>query len=146
VVGSRLSLLAIPLIPSLLRALFEPGWVQFAGATLPLGIYNGALNFLFLCSLVYTPLLFALTTLPSEISSSLRFYGMPKRWAFIFSIAFVSVSYIQKKAQSTLFAQRARGARQNALSIMLPVLHSCFRRARTMSLSMASRGFDPDSP
>jgi energy-coupling factor transporter transmembrane protein EcfT len=145
VVKSRLALLAIPIVPSLLRVLFEQGFLVFAGITLPLGVFNGAQNFLFLCSLVYTPLLFALTTTPSEVRSALLFFRMPNRWAFIFSIAFISVSYIQKKAQSTLVAQRARGARRNALSIMLPVLHSCFRRAKTMSLSMASRGFDPDS-
>ena len=76
---------------------------------------------------------------------SLRFYGMPKRWAFIFSVAFVSVAYIRKKAERTLAAQRARGCNRNALALMLPVLHSCFRRARTMAFSMAARGFDADA-
>jgi len=144
VVKSRKSLLLIPLIPSLARALLEGGQVAFAGMLLPAGLVNGSLNFIFLCSLVYTPLLFALTTAPSQISSALRFYGMPKRWAFIFSVAFVSVAYIQKKAERTLAAQRARGCRRNALALMLPVLHTCFRRARTMAYSMASRGFDAD--
>ena len=145
VVKSRKALLLLPVIPSLLRLLFEKGSVQFAGMLLPAGVVNGSLNFVFLCSLVYTPLLFALTTAPSQISGALRFYGMPKRWAFIFSIAFVSVAYIRKKAERTLAAQRARGCRRNALALMLPVLHSCFRRARTLSLSMASRGFDADA-
>ena len=145
VVKSRKALLLLPLIPSLARVLFEAGTVEVAGIVLPLGIINGALNFIFLCSLVYTPLLFALTTAPSQISGALRFYGMPKRWAFIFSIAFVSVAYIKKKAERTLAAQRARGCRRNALALMLPVLHSCFRRARTMAYSMAARGFDADA-
>jgi energy-coupling factor transporter transmembrane protein EcfT len=144
VVKSRKALLLLPLIPSLLRVLFERGSVEIAGMLLPAGAVNGALNFIFLCSLVYTPILFALTTAPSQISSALRFYGMPKRWAFIFSVAFVSVAYIQKKARGTLAAQRARGCKRNALALMLPVLHSCFRRARTMAYSMAARGFDAD--
>lgn len=145
VARSRKALLLIPLIPSLLRALFEAGSAPLFSFTVPLGILNGSLNFLFLCSLVYTPLLFALTTPPSQISGALRFYGMPKRWAFIFSVAFVSINYVKKKAERTLAAQRARGCSRNALALMLPVLHSCFRRAKTMSLSMASRGFDADS-
>jgi len=145
VVKSRRVLLLIPLIPSLLRLLFEKGSVEIAGMLLPAGMVNGSLNFIFLCSLVYTPLLFALSTAPSQISSALRFYGMPRRWAFIFSVAFVSVAYIRKKAERTIAAQRARGCRQNALALMLPVLHSCFRRARTLSYSMASRGFDADA-
>jgi len=145
VVASRKVLLLIPLIPSLVRLLFEPGWAAVMGYAVPLGVLDGALNFIFLCSLVYTPLLFALSTAPSQISGALRFYGMPKRWAFIFAVAFVSVSYIRKKAERTLAAQRARGCRQNVLALMLPVLHSCFRRAKTMSLSMAARGFDADA-
>jgi len=145
VVKSRKALLLLPLIPSLLRVLFEKGSAEIAGTMLPAGIVNGALNFIFLCSLLYTPLLFALTTAPSQISGALRFYGMPRRWAFIFSVAFVSVAYIRKKAERTLAAQRARGCRQNVLALMLPVLHSCFRRAKTMSLSMAARGFDADA-
>ena len=144
VVKSRKALLLLPLIPSLLRLLFEKGSVEFAGAMLPAGAVNGGLNFIFLCSLVYTPLLFALSTAPSQISGALRAYGMPKRWAFIFSVAFVSVAYIKKKAERTIAAQRARGCRRNALALMLPVLHSCFRRARTMAYSMAARGFDAD--
>ena len=144
VAGNRKALLLLPLIPSLLRLIFEKGTVEVAGALVPAGIWNGSLNFIFLCSLVYTPLLFALSTAPSQISGALRFYGMPKRWAFIFSVAFVSVSYIQKKAGRTLAAQRARGCRQNAFALMLPVLHSCFLRARTMAYSMAARGFDAD--
>jgi len=146
VVKSRKALLLLPLLPSLLRVLFEKGSVEFAGMLLPAGIVNGSLNFIFLCSLVYTPVLFALTTAPSQISSALRFYRMPRRWAFIFSVAFVSVHYIQRKAERTIAAQRARGCKRNAFAIMLPVLHACFRRARTLSYSMASRGFDPDSP
>jgi len=137
VARSRKALLLIPLIPSVLRIFIEGGTM--------LGIMNGTLNFLFLCSLVYTPLLFALTTPPSQISEALRFYRMPKRWAFIFSVAFVSINYVKKKAERTLAAQRARGCRRNALALMLPVLHSCFRRARTMALSMAARGFDADA-
>ena len=144
VVSHRRSLLLIPFVPAIIRVLFEGGAVQIAGFALPAGIYNGALNFIFLLSLVYTPLLFALTTAPSQISGALRWYGMPKRYAFIFSVAFVSVAYIQQKAKRTLAAQRARGCSRNALALMLPVLHSCFRRARTMALSMASRGFDAD--
>jgi len=145
VVKSRKALLLLPIMPSLLRVLFEGGAVEVAGMLLPAGIANGALNFIFLCSLVYTPLLFALTTAPSQISGALRFYRMPKRWASIFSIAFVSVAYIKKKADRTLAAQRARGCRRNALALMLPVLHSCFLRARTMAHSMAARGFDADA-
>ncbi len=145
VVRSRKALLLLPLIPSLIRVFFETGWTDFLGIAVPLGIHNGALNFLFLCSLLYTPLLFALTTAPSQISAALRFYRMPKRWAFIFSVAFVSVNYIKRKAERTLAAQRARGCKSNALALMLPVLHSCFLRAKTMSLSMAARGFDADA-
>ncbi|MFA6908139.1 MAG: energy-coupling factor transporter transmembrane component T [Candidatus Micrarchaeia archaeon] len=144
VVKSRKALLLLPLIPSLVRLLFEKGSVEIAGALLPAGLVNGSLNFVFLLSLVYTPLLFALTTAPSQISGALRSCGMPKRWALIFSIAFVSVSYIQKKAERTLAAQRARGCRRSVPALMLPVLHSCFRRARTMAYSMAARGFDAD--
>ncbi|MFA6214680.1 MAG: energy-coupling factor transporter transmembrane component T [Candidatus Micrarchaeia archaeon] len=143
-VRRRRALLLIPLVPSLIRVFFEQGAVQAFGMAMPAGIYNGALNFIFLFSLVYTPLLFALSTAPSQISSALRFFGMPKRLAFIFSVAFVSVAYIKKKAERTLAAQRARGSGGNALSLMLPVLHSCFGRARTMALSMAARGFDAD--
>jgi len=145
VVKGRKALLLLPLIPSLLRVLFEKGTLEVAGLLLPAGIVKGSLNFIFLCSLVYTPLLFALTTAPAQISAALRFYGMPKRWAFIFSVAFVSVAYIRKKAERTLAAQRARGCRRNALALMLPVLHSCFRRARTMAYAMAARGFDADA-
>jgi energy-coupling factor transporter transmembrane protein EcfT len=145
VAGSRRALLLIPLIPSLIRVFFESGTVSLAGIAVPLGIWNGSLNFLFLCSLVYTPLLFALSTPPSQVSWALRFYGMPKRWAFIFSVAFVSIAYVKRKAERTLAAQRARGCGKNALALMLPVLHSCFRRAKTMSLSMAARGFDADA-
>jgi len=175
VVRSRKALLLLPLIPSLIRLLFEKGTVDATGMLtqmgallqanvmvpmgvlvpvevllptsmlLPAGIVNGSLNFIFLCSLVYTPLLFALTTAPSQISGALRFYGMPKRWAFIFSVAFVSVAYIKKKAERTLAAQRARGCRRNVLALMLPVLHSCFQRAKTMAYSMAARGFDADA-
>jgi len=144
VVKSRKALLLLPLIPSLARIFFETGWANVMGVAVPLGIVNGSLNFVFLLSLVYTPLLFALTTAPSQISSALRFYGMPKRWAFIFSVAFVSVAYIRKKAERTLAAQRARGCKRNILALMLPVLHSCFLRARTMAYSMAARGFDAD--
>jgi biotin transport system permease protein len=145
VVNQRRPLLLVPLVPSLLRAMFEAGTAQVAIVALPAGIVNGALNFIFLCSLVYTPILFALTTAPSQISSALRAYGMPRRFAFIFSVAFVTVSFIRKKAGITLAAQRARGSNKNALALMLPILHSCFRRARTMSLSMAARGFDADA-
>ena len=144
-VNGRKALLLLPLIPSLIRLLFEKGTAEVAGMALPAGIVNGSLDFVFLCSLVYTPLLFALTTAPSQISGSLRFYGMPKRWAFIFSVAFVSVAYIRKKAERTLAAQRARGCKRNILALMLPVLHSCFRRAKTMAYSMAARGFDADA-
>ncbi|MCX6770828.1 MAG: energy-coupling factor transporter transmembrane component T [Candidatus Micrarchaeota archaeon] len=144
VVLARKALLLLPLIPSLLRLLFEKGTVEIAGMAMPQGILNGCLNFVFLFSLLYTPLLFALTTAPSQVSLALRFYGMPKRWALIFSVAFVSVSYIQRKAERTLVAQRARGSSGNALALMLPILHSCFRRARTMACSMAARGFDAD--
>ncbi|MFA6328545.1 MAG: energy-coupling factor transporter transmembrane protein EcfT [Candidatus Micrarchaeia archaeon] len=145
VVRSRKAVLLLPLVPSLVRVLFEGGAVEVAGMMMPAGIVNGSLNFVFLCSLVYTPILFALTTAPSQISSALRFYGMPRRWAFIFSIAFVSIAYIRKKAERTMAVQRARGCRRNALALMLPVLHSCFRRARTMACSMAARGFDADA-
>ena len=145
VVKSRKFLLLLPLLPSLIRLVFEKGTVEVAGVLLPAGVVNGSLNFIFLCSLVYTPILFALSTAPSQISGALRFYGMPRRWAFIFSVAFVSIAYIRKKAERTLAAQRARGCRQNVLALMLPVLHSCFRRAKTMSLSLAARGFDADA-
>ena len=144
VVKSRKFLLLLPLLPSLIRLVFEKGTVEVAGVLLPAGVVNGSLNFIFLCSLVYTPILFALSTAPSQISGALRFYGMPRRWAFIFSVAFVSIAYIRKKAERTLAAQRARGCKRNALALMLPVLHTCFRRARTMAYSMAARGFDAD--
>ena len=61
VARGRKAMLIIPLIPSLLRAFFEPGSAAIFGIAVPLGIQNGSLNFIFLCSLVYTPLLFALS-------------------------------------------------------------------------------------
>ena len=67
---------------------------------------------------------------------------MPKRLAFMFSIAFVSVAHISRKAHKAFIAQKARGSRAGVMPILLPVLHSCFRRSRNMALSMSARGFD----
>ncbi len=135
-------LLILPILPALVRMIFEKGTVLAYGMVLPSGIYYGALNFFFLFSLVFTPILFGLTTPPAKISIALRFFGMPPRLSFMFSIAFVSIAYISKKAQKTLLAQRCRGSVANPASLLLPVLHACFRRSHKMSLSLAARGFD----
>jgi energy-coupling factor transporter transmembrane protein EcfT len=140
--ASHRFLLILPLLPALVRVVFEKGTVEAYGMVLPSGIYYGALNFLFLFSLVLMPILFGLTTPPAKIASALRFFGMPPRLSFMFSIAFVSVAYVSKKAHKTLLAQRCRGSPASPAALLLPVLHACFRRSRKMSLSLAARGFD----
>lgn len=138
-------LLLIPLFPALGRALLEQGAAMAFGVAVPLGIYNGALHFLFLSSLVFLPFWFSLTTGAHEAAAALRFYGMPKRWAFIFSLASVSAPQILKKAHRAIAAQKARGGGRNALAYLLPVLHFCFQRAGKMSLSISARGFDAEN-
>ncbi|MCX8196874.1 MAG: hypothetical protein N3G80_00970 [Candidatus Micrarchaeota archaeon] len=138
-------LLFLPLAPSLVRLFFEKGTISIFGVFFPKAIYASFLNFLFLFSLVFIPLLFSLTTPPSKISEALRFFGLSKRLSFAFSLAFLSIPFFLRKLRKSIIAQKCRGCSYHIFGLLLPLLHACFKKAKKLSLSLAARGFDASS-
>lgn len=137
-------ILLIALIPSAFRFFMESGYTIVFGFLIPKSIYYSVLNFAYVYSLFFTAALFTLTTTPANINNALVFYGMPKRLSFIFMISFNSIHFIFKKAKAVIIAQKARGCEKNIIAILVPILHSCFKRARVLSWSLTSRGFDSE--
>ncbi|MFH1106520.1 MAG: energy-coupling factor transporter transmembrane component T [Candidatus Micrarchaeota archaeon] len=102
----------------------------------------GLYNYLFLCSLFLLSFLFVFTTPPSRIERALRGLGVPRQTAFVLAIGMASVPYFERKALRVRIAQAARGSKA-VLPLVLPVLHSLFRRARRLAISLETRGFKP---
>ncbi|MFH1200377.1 MAG: energy-coupling factor transporter transmembrane protein EcfT [Candidatus Micrarchaeota archaeon] len=102
----------------------------------------GAFNYAYLCSLFLLSFLFVFTTPPSQIDRALRGFGLPKTTAFMLSTAIASVPYFERKAAKVRIAQASRGSKA-LLPLVLPVLHSLFRRARKLAISLETRGFQP---
>ncbi|MEM4555103.1 MAG: energy-coupling factor transporter transmembrane component T [Candidatus Anstonellaceae archaeon] len=139
-------LLLLPLFTALVRLIIERGAVDFFGIAIPANLYFALHNFFFAFSIVFLPLIFALTTSPAQIASALQFFGLSRKLAFLFSLSFISIPFIMRKIRKTYIAQKCRGCSPFfILAIMLPVLHACFRKARRLSLSLSARGFDASS-
>ena len=102
----------------------------------------GLLNYLYLCSLFLLSFLFVFTTPPDKIGGALRSFGLPRSTAFMLSTAIASIPYFENKAGKVRIAQSARGSKA-LLPLILPVLHSLFRRARKLAISLETRGFKP---
>ncbi|MEM4348369.1 MAG: energy-coupling factor transporter transmembrane component T [Candidatus Anstonellaceae archaeon] len=136
-------LLVLPLFPALVRLLTQTGKVELLGVLVPANIYFALHNFFFAFSIVFLPLIFALTTSPAQIASTLQSFGLSKRLSFLFSLSFISVPFIMRKIHKTYLAQRCRGCSSfSIIAIIIPVLHACFRKARRLSLSLSARGFE----
>ncbi|GEM_PF-1230167 len=145
IVRENWALVLFALFPFILRALFEQGETAVFGCVLPLGLTNGILNALYLFAVFFASLLYIYTTKLSDIRSALSFFLMPPQLCLMFSVALQALPLLQRKMQAVQVAQASRGG-GGPVPAMMPVMHSVFRRANTMAISMESRGFDPDSP
>ena len=138
-------LVLFALFPFILRALFEQGQITEFGYALPLGPVNGVLNALYLFAVFFASLLYIYTTKLADIRSALSFFLMPPQLCIMFSVALQALPLLQRKMQAVQIAQASRGG-GGPVPAMMPVMHSVFRRANTMAISMESRGFDPENP
>jgi len=145
VIGEEKILLLVILIPFLARVLFEKGTTGFLGFPIPSGAYNGILNSLYVFFIFFISMLFIFTTRVKEIEQALLFFRMPSDMVFMLVVAIGAVPLLQQKAKRVMIAQASRGGRDQIFSLIIPMLHSIFTRAKKLAISVETRGFDPES-
>ncbi len=137
---------------SVKAAAWEARWLFFPAA-LPLVFHalasdsaaSGLVASFSLLGLLMVPVLLVKTTRPEQIASGLHWFGVPRRAALVFLLALRFVPGFQRGLQETRIAQACRGAsRRNPFSSALPSLHSAFRAARSLSVSLEARGFEEE--
>lgn len=109
---------------------------------------NMALRFLVVLS---SSFLFALTTDPDDLASSLIRWGIPYRYGFTLILALRFVPFFRNELRIVREAQRLRGIRTSVRSIrgirrairytFIPVLISGLIRVDTIAMSMKGRAF-----
>lgn len=105
----------------------------------------GLASSVILLSAVSISALFVMTTEQQSILAALCFFGVPKQMAFSLSMSLYFLPVFERKIQSVRFSQAARAySSKNPVPVVVPFLHSVFRRARNLSISMDARAFDPD--
>lgn len=101
-------------------------------------------NTMYLLSVILLSFLFVMTTKPSDFARALTSFLIPRRIAFVFSAALNFIGYFERSIERTRVSQASRAGSRSPLPLIVPVLNKAFSKARTLSLSMESRGFDPD--
>ncbi len=105
----------------------------------------GFINSLILFSAISMSALFILTTDQKNIIAALCFFRIPRQPAFSLSMSLYFLPVLERKFTSVRFSQAARSySSKNPIPFVIPFLHSVFRRARNLSISIDARAFDPD--
>lgn len=130
------------------------GILLFAAIPLPLQVIAtgsiglGMLNSLILANLLTASFLFVSTTRVGAISDGLAWFRMPKTLVFSIALAFSIIPLLQQELHDARVAQCVRGGSlrkpSSVLPMIIPLFHSVFARARGLSISLETRGFDPD--
>ncbi len=105
------------------------------------GILGGVLNALYLAGVLLLVELLVKTTKPQDFRQALLGFGLPKRHAFMLTIALEAIPLFQAKAEKVRIAQTARGSKRKLLPMLIPLLHSLFERAKKLSIALEARGF-----
>ena len=130
----------------LLIALFAFDWV-FVGLDLAVTV---SLRIVLLSSVFA---LFVSTTTPEELRLALERLGVPYRYAFSLSLAFLSVDLLRGEWHAIREAQMARGAwaplrrlrdlaPRELIALTVPAIVLATRRAWALTEAVAARGFD----
>ncbi|MCX6777820.1 MAG: energy-coupling factor transporter transmembrane component T [Candidatus Micrarchaeota archaeon] len=126
------------------RAIFAVLLIPFLFNLLAFSPERAITNAAYLSSVILLSLLFVMTTKPSDFANALASFLVPRRIAFAFSSALNFIGYFERSIERTRVSQLSRAGSRNPLPLIVPVLHKAFRKAKTLSISMESRGFDPD--
>ncbi len=119
-------------------------------------IITGILFLLKIMILLFSAVLFALTTSNKEIIVSLIKLKIPYAFAYSLSIAFLFLPLILKEIKEVIIAQKIRGHRiifnifkpkktvYSLEPIVIPIILLLLNRSFTLSLSAEARGFSPN--
>lgn len=108
------------------------------------GVYYGILNAAYVSGVLLLAGLLLITTKPGDLRDALMQMGLPKKHAFMLTIALEAVPLLQAKAEKVRMAQNARGSERKLMPMLVPLLHSLFERAKKLSISLEARGFSPE--
>jgi len=145
-------LMLITAIPIPLHALSVPGTPAlevFGIVFSEQGVLFGAATAVYLMVVLSLTILFLYTTKRRKVVSMMVWFKVPADMALATSISLRFIPIIQEQVQEIRVSQAARGHRLAGLlspiPVFVPALHGVFKRAREMSFSMESRGFDPEN-
>jgi len=108
------------------------------------GVYYGILNAAYVSGVILLAGLLITTTKPGDLRDALMQLGLPKKHAFMLTIALEAIPLLQAKAEKVRMAQNARGSERKLMPMLVPLLHSLFERAKKLSISLEARGFSPE--
>ncbi|MEM2963118.1 MAG: energy-coupling factor transporter transmembrane component T [Candidatus Anstonellales archaeon] len=138
-------ILAVGLIPLLGRALFQRGELElFMGVNIPLGLYLGIMNFMYVVFISFFSLLFVYTTKPHQLQKALLFLRVPKKIVLMFIIALHYIPYFQRRIERIRIAHEIRGGK-DVFSLLIPLISNVFLEARKLSIALEIRGFESES-
>lgn len=129
--AARKFLLLLPLFTFLARLLF--------GGTLA----DAVLNAVYLLDFLGLSLLLLLSTTAVQLRDGLLLFRLPRTLVFLLELALQSLPLFEERLRRVRVAQASRGGGRNALPLLVPFLHQLFDRARTLAVSLESRGFKP---
>ncbi|MFH1447246.1 MAG: energy-coupling factor transporter transmembrane component T [Candidatus Micrarchaeota archaeon] len=120
--------------------------ISFISGSLLLSTEYGLINAAIIFSAVSLSAFFIATTKQKDIVAALRFFGLPASTAFSLLLSLYFIPIFKREFNSIRVAQASRGhSIRNPIPVIVPFLHSIFKRAWNLSLSMDARAFDPDN-
>lgn len=106
-------------------------------------LLSGILTFLKITTISLLIFFWITITSPSEIISSLFF--LPNNLKLLLTMTFYFIPSIILETQQISAIQKSRGLKTfafNPFPLIVPLLHRVMKRAETLSLTIASRGYD----
>ncbi len=108
----------------------------------------GILNSLILINLLSSAFLFISTTKAGSLIGALSWFRVPPSLSFAIALSLSFIPILQDDLHKARVAQAARGGRltkpSSVIPTIIPLFHGIFSRARTLSISLDARGFDPE--
>ena len=144
------ALAAVALIPLAVQAFAYPGATPYSLGPVRVtaeGIAFGALNAILLANALLAVSVLMYTTREPDLAGALRWFRLPRDVVASFALSLRFIPVIERELAAVRVAQAVRGERfsrpQAAFSLLVPVLHKLFRRARDVSIALEVRGFPP---
>ena len=108
----------------------------------------GLLNSLILINLLSSAFLFISTTKVGPLIGALSWFRVPPSLSFAIALSLSFIPLLQDDLHKARIAQAARGGSLkkpvSVLPMVIPFFHGIFSRAKTLSISLDARGFDPE--